>query len=147
MPPSPWLSARRTIAMYLIDDDDNQRVQDEREHAEDVVVRRRHGMRAEETLANRVEGARPDVAVDDTNRGEREREQRASLVGLAGCRHPSREDSTLDCRRRRDINDAVVRTPSTLPFSRLPRVRTRITNAPSRGVTSNLSHARGRSLR
>ncbi len=98
-------------------DDDDQRVQDERQHAEDVVVRRRHGMRAEETLANRVEGARPDVAVDDTNRGEREREQRAALVGLAGCRHPSREDSTLDCRRRRDINGPVVRTPSTLPFS------------------------------
>jgi hypothetical protein len=73
MPPSPWLSARITIAMYFTDTTMMRRVEDEGQDAEDVVVVQRDGVRAEEALANRVERTRPDIAVDDANGGERER--------------------------------------------------------------------------
>ena len=56
-------------------DDEHQRVDDQREHAEHVLVRRRHGVRAEEALAQGVQRAGADVAVDDAERGQREREQ------------------------------------------------------------------------
>ena len=51
-------------------DDEQQRVDDERQHAEHVLVRRRHRVRAEEALAHRVERAGADVAVDDAEGGE-----------------------------------------------------------------------------
>ena len=62
-------------------DDEQQRVDDQRQHAEDVLVRRRHGVRAEEALAHRVERAGADVAVDDAERRERERKQCAVSTG------------------------------------------------------------------
>ena len=77
MPPSPRLSARSTTRDVLHRDDQQQRIDDEREHAEHVVVRRRHRVRSEEALAHRVERAGADVAVDDTDGGERERQQLA----------------------------------------------------------------------
>ena len=65
-------------------DDEQQRIDDQRQDAEHVLVRRRHGMRAEEAFAHRVERARADVAVDDADRGERERKELA--WGRAGGR-------------------------------------------------------------
>ena len=49
-------------------DDEGQRPEHEREHAEDVLVRGRHAVRPGEALLQRVERARPDVAVDDAER-------------------------------------------------------------------------------
>ena len=72
------------MAMYLIEMTISERVDDERQHAEHVVVRRRHRMRSEEALPDRVERTRADVAVDDAESGKREREQRA--VRVAMCR-------------------------------------------------------------
>ena len=77
MPPSPALSARITMAMYLIEMTITQRVDDERQHAEHVFRRRRHRVAAEETLPDRVERAGADVAVHHADGGQREREQRA----------------------------------------------------------------------
>ena len=61
-------------------DDEEERVDDERQHAEHVVVGGRHGVRAEETLAQRVQRAGADVAVDDAERRQRQREQAARLA-------------------------------------------------------------------
>jgi len=58
-------------------DDEQQRIDDERQHAENVVVRGRHRVRPEEALAHRIERAGADVAVDDAERGEGERKQAA----------------------------------------------------------------------
>ena len=52
-------------------DDEDQRPEDERHHAEDVLRRRGDGVRPVEALAQRVERTRPDVAVDDAEGGER----------------------------------------------------------------------------
>ena len=71
-------------------DDDDQGVDDEREDAEDVVVRRRYGVRSEETLANRVEHAGADVAIDDAECGERQRKQVAAVGGAGGKRSARR---------------------------------------------------------
>ena len=46
-------------------DDEDQRVDDERQHAEHVLVRRWHRVRPKEALAQCVYGTGPDVAVDD----------------------------------------------------------------------------------
>ena len=58
-------------------DDDDQRVQDQREDAQDVFVGGRYGMRAEEALPNRVQRTGADVSVDDSDGGQRERQERA----------------------------------------------------------------------
>ena len=78
MPPSPWLSARMTKDEVLDGDDEGQRPEDEREHAEHV--RAASGATPcgpGEALLQRVERARADVAVDDAERAERELRQRA----------------------------------------------------------------------
>ena len=48
----------------------DQRPQDQREHAEHVLRVHRDRVVAEETLLHRVQRARPDVAVDDPQRPE-----------------------------------------------------------------------------
>ena len=65
-------------------DDDHERVDDERQHAEHVFRRRRHRMGAEKAFPDRVEGARTDVAVHHADGGQRERKQRASGAS-GGC--------------------------------------------------------------
>jgi hypothetical protein len=52
-------------------DDEDERPEDERQHAEDVGGRRGDGVRAVEALAQRVERAGADVPVDDAERGQR----------------------------------------------------------------------------
>ena len=59
-------------------DDEDQRPEDERQHAEDVLGRGGDGVRAVEALAHRVERAGADVAVDDAERGERKNGKIAS---------------------------------------------------------------------
>ena len=61
-------------------DDQHERVDDERQHAEDVLVRRRDSMSAEEALPHRIQRARADVAVDDAESGQRQRQQ-AAVIG------------------------------------------------------------------
>ncbi len=56
-------------------DDDEERVQHHREHAEDVLGRNRDAVRAVETLADGVQRAGADVAVHDTERSQREGQQ------------------------------------------------------------------------
>ena len=51
-------------------DDQHQRVDDERQHAQHVLAGGRHGMRSEEALPHRVERAGADVAIDDADRGQ-----------------------------------------------------------------------------
>ena len=66
-------------------DDQDQRPQDQRQDAEDVVARRRRAgrhRRRVQRLAEGVERAGADVAVDDADRTERQREQRLSPVGV-----------------------------------------------------------------
>ena len=60
-------------------DDDDQCPEDQRQDAEDVVVRRGDRVRALEALADRVERARADVAVNDAERGEREHDESPTL--------------------------------------------------------------------
>ena len=77
-------------------DDDQQRIDDQRQHAEDVRFGGRHGVRAEEALAHRVEWAGPDVAVDDADRGQGERNQRPRRTGTrqeSSTRHNYRRQS------------------------------------------------------
>ena len=56
-------------------DDHEQRPDDQRQRAVDAKRRRRHRMVAAEDQLDRVERARADVAVDDAQRAERERER------------------------------------------------------------------------
>ena len=79
MPPSPWLSARSTSATYFTETTSSSDVDDQRQHAEHVVVRRRHRVRAEEALAHRIQRAGADVAVDDAERGQGQRKETAAL--------------------------------------------------------------------
>jgi hypothetical protein len=58
-------------------DDDQQRVDDERQDAEHVFVGGRHGMRAEEALAQRIQRTGADVAVHDSQ-GRESKRQRAA---------------------------------------------------------------------
>ena len=69
-------------------DDEQERVDDEREHAEHVVVRRRNGVRAEEALAHGVQRTRPDVAVDDAERGEGQGKEAARSARHRGLWQP-----------------------------------------------------------
>ena len=49
-------------------DDEEQRIDDQRQHAEDVLVGGRDGMRPEEAFPHRIERAGADVAVNDADR-------------------------------------------------------------------------------
>ena len=51
-------------------DHEQQGIDDERQDTKHVLVRRRHGVRAEEALAHRIQGTGADVAVDDAKGGE-----------------------------------------------------------------------------
>jgi hypothetical protein len=68
-------------ARVLDGDDEDERVENERQDAEDVVVRGRDRVRAEEALADGVERARADVAVNDAQSCESQRKQRAVSIG------------------------------------------------------------------
>ena len=59
-------------------DDEDQRPDDEREDTDDVVVGRRDSVLRLEALAEGVERAGPDVAVDDAQRGQGEQREAAS---------------------------------------------------------------------
>ena len=80
MPPSPWLSARITNSRYFTDTVmiSDQKISDN--DAEDVGRRDVNRMRAEKAFAQRVQDARADVAVHDTERGEDE--ERYARFGL-----------------------------------------------------------------
>ena len=80
-------------------DDEQQRVDDQREHAQHVVVRRRHRVRAEEALAHRIQRAGADVAVDDAESGEGEGKQAAPFGGTQGA--PSRSRGARSAMHRR----------------------------------------------
>ena len=56
-------------------DDQHQRPEDERQDAEHVRLGRRDRVRSEEALAHRVERAGADVAVDDAERAEGQRQR------------------------------------------------------------------------
>ena len=75
-------------------DHQHEGVDDERQDAKDVLVRRRHGVRAEEALAHRVEGTGADVAVDDAKRRDGQGKETASAM--------FRERLMIDQRRRDD---------------------------------------------
>ena len=79
--PAPWNERRQgenpafALVVRAHDDDDvlerddeQQRVDDERQHAEHVLGRGADAVRAEETLAHGVQRTRADVAVDDAER-------------------------------------------------------------------------------
>ncbi len=114
-PPSPWLSARMTMRDVLDRDDEQQRVDDQRQHAEHVLVRRRHGVRPEEALAHRVQRAGADVAVDDAERGEREGKQTAATV------HGRGHGAELRTRSNRTTSRIMRESPGS---ARRPRART-----------------------
>src|SRR5581483_9598568 len=63
-------------------DDDRQRPEDQREDADDVLASRRYAMVWIEALTQRVQRARADVAVDHSQRREREREEIPAAVLL-----------------------------------------------------------------
>ncbi len=99
-------------------DDDHQRPEDEREDAEHVVgVDRHRVVRAAEDFLDRVERARADVTVDDTQRRERERRKaRTPRCGdVRGCFVGGREAmispfarAGSDSRRRSRSADVAV---------------------------------------
>ena len=64
-----------TNTRYLIEMIERQRPEDQRQHAEHVVARRRDAVRAVEALAQRVERAGADVAVDDAERSQSEKSE------------------------------------------------------------------------
>ncbi len=59
-------------------DDDDERPEDHRQHAEHVVGRERQAIRAGERRAQRVERARADVAVHDADRADDQRHHAAA---------------------------------------------------------------------
>ena len=63
-------------------------------------MRRRHRVRAEEALADRVERAGADVAVDDADRAERERKQ-AAAPAVWTCVRRARSSGAARIPRRR----------------------------------------------
>ena len=88
MPPSPLLSARITKRQIFDRDDDHQRPEHERQHSEDMLgVDHLEFVRvALERLAQRVERAGADVAVDDAERAEREQGgRRLGVAVMAAC--------------------------------------------------------------
>ena len=82
MPPSPWLSARRMNDQVLDADDEHQRPEDQRQHAEHVgaasAATRVRRVPVREALPHRVERRRADVAVDDAERAEPRRRARGA---------------------------------------------------------------------
>jgi len=62
-------------------DDEHEGVDDEREHAEHVLVRRRDGMRSEEALFERVQRTGADVAVDNAECSNSEWKKAFVLAG------------------------------------------------------------------
>jgi hypothetical protein len=70
------------VEQVLDRDDQHQRPDHQRQHAVDVVRGRRHAVRRVEALAERVKRARPDVAVDDTQRTEGERREVRMIVTM-----------------------------------------------------------------
>ena len=82
VPPSPLLSARSSTSTYLMRDDDDQRPQDHRQHAEHRVARDRTGLgRRHRRHAEGVERACADVAIDHADAAERQRPETGSWTG------------------------------------------------------------------
>ena len=75
VPPSPLLSARSRIRHVFAGDDEDQRPQDQRQHAEHAFVRDDIGWsrRRLERDAKGIKRARADVAEHDAHAAERER--------------------------------------------------------------------------
>jgi hypothetical protein len=67
-PPLPLVVGAHDEREVLEDDDQRERVEDERQDAQHVVVRRRDSVGEGEALFHRVEGRRADVAVHDAQR-------------------------------------------------------------------------------
>ena len=111
MPPSPRLSARRTIAEVLDRDRQDERPEDQGEDAEDVRGRRRNRMVPGEALAKSVEGARPDVAEDDPEGADGEDGEVLPLRGRRKVRllRPRRGGSRMP-RRANEMGGASPRT-------------------------------------
>ncbi len=86
------------VDVVLERDDEDQGPDDQRHHAEDVLAGRGHPVFAVEALADRVEGAGSDIAVDHAERGQGEdRETRVLLVdGLWIQRNLQNVDSARD---------------------------------------------------
>ena len=61
-------------------DHQDEGVDDERQDAKHVLVRRWHRMRTEEALLQRVQRAGPDVAIDDTQCSERQGKKPLTMV-------------------------------------------------------------------
>ena len=61
------------VDVVLERDHDDQRPEDQRENAENVLGVDGHRVRTEEALANRIQRTGPDVAVDDADGGQTER--------------------------------------------------------------------------
>src|SRR5690606_27698389 len=84
-------------------DDEVERPEDQRENPEDVVLGERHRVGAAEALLEGVERRRPDVAVDDTDGGERQpgerlargwRRRTAAVAHCAGAAWTAINEST-----------------------------------------------------
>ena len=73
------------VDVVLERDDDDQGPEDQRQDAEHVGVVGRHAMQAVEAFANRVQRARADVAVDDPDREQGQRDE-ATAPGWFGPR-------------------------------------------------------------
>ena len=71
-------------------DDDDQRPEHERQQAVDVGLVERHAVRAAEDLAHRVQRRGADVAVDDADRADHQRQHAALAAGRGhvGLPHP-----------------------------------------------------------
>ena len=91
MPPSPWLSARITNARYLIEMMTTQRPEHDRRHAVGVGLGDVE-VGVLERLPERVQRAGADVAVDDPQRAERQRDD--ACVPSSGAFVGGHDDST-----------------------------------------------------
>ncbi len=80
-------------------DDDQQRVDDQRQDAENVFRSGRDGVRSEEALAQRIERARADVAIDDADGGQGQDE--SVMTGGGGLRQGAYESSIPSNRIRK----------------------------------------------
>src|SRR5207248_368476 len=86
-------------------DDDQQGPEHEREYAEHVARRDGDAVRPGERVANRVQRARPDVAVHDAQRGECERREITAARGRLTLRR--RGHGVADGVRRRSARDST----------------------------------------
>ena len=104
------------VGQVLERDHDRERPEDQRKHAEHVVVDWRHGVRAVQALAKRVQRAGTDVAEHDAERGQRQRQQRVAVVLLGRLRRQGARRRSRRCLRCRGASGAGA-TSLQLPAS------------------------------